>query len=149
MASKTIDTPNARRLAEAAAIRGAAIIGQPGGWSVMLKIGMQETPLGTQRTDKPRSWSSLDTCMQYLRDELGIVRIDGIDASNYSAPTVYSKRRADAAERMKRAHEAAAHDAWFREQVQASIEDQRPSIPHDEARASFADRKAALRKRAK
>ncbi len=147
--SRTIDTPSARRLVEAAAIRGAAIIGQPGGWSVMLKIGMTETPLGTQRTDKPRAWSSLDTCMQYLRDELGIVRIDGIDASNYSAASVHRKRRVDAAERMKRAHEAAAHDAWFREQVQASIEDPRPSVPHDEAKAIFTARKDKLRERIK
>jgi hypothetical protein len=38
------------------------------------------------------------------------------------------KRSATASERMKRAHQAAAHDTWFREQVQASIEDPRPSV---------------------
>ena len=31
------------------------------------------------------------------------------------------KRSATASERLKRAHQAAAHDTWFREQVQASI----------------------------
>lgn len=134
--SKTIDTPNARRLVEAAAVRGAAIIGQPGGWSIMLKIGMTETPLGTQRTDKPRTWSSLDTCMQYLRDELSIVRVDGIDASNYSAAAVHRKRRADAAERMKAAHEAAAYKEWLAKEVQEAIDDPAPNIPHADVMAS-------------
>lgn len=28
-----------------------------------------------------------------------------------------------------------SHDRWFREQVQAAIDDPRPSVPHDEAMA--------------
>lgn len=131
----TIDTPNARRLVDAAAIRGAAIVGQPGGWCVMLKIGMKETPLGTQRTDKPRTWSSLDSCMQYLRDELKIVKVDGIDASNYSPATVHSRRRQDAAERMKAAHEAAAYRNWLADEVQAAIDDPRPNVAHAQVMA--------------
>lgn len=131
----TIDTPNARRLVDAAAIRGAAIVGQPGGWCVMLKIGMKETPLGTQRTDKPRTWSSLDSCMQYLRDELKIVKVDGIDASNYSAATVHSRRRKDAAERMRAAHEAAAYRKWLADEVQEAIDDPRPNVAHAQVMA--------------
>ena len=66
MNTHTIDTLLARQMVEAAALRGASIIGQPGGWSVMLKIGKTEKPLGTQRTDKPRTWRSLDSCMTCL-----------------------------------------------------------------------------------
>jgi hypothetical protein len=131
----TIDTPNARRLVDAAAIRGAAIVGQPGGWCIMLKIGMKETPLGTQRTDKPRTWSSLDSCMQYLRDELQIVKVDGVDASNYSANVVHGKRRQDAAERMKAAHEAAAYRKWLANEVQEAIDDPRPNVSHTQVMA--------------
>mgnify|MGYP001589177259 CR=1 FL=1 len=143
----TIDTLVARRMAETAAIRGASIIGQPGGWSVMLKVGMQEKPLGTQRTDKPRTWRSLDSCVTYLRDELHIVRVDGIDATHYSEASVHTKHRADASDRMKRAHEAAAYDKWFRAQVQEAIDDPHPGIPHEEVAAEFAASRAALRKR--
>jgi hypothetical protein len=148
----TIDTLLARQMVEAAALRGASIIGQPGGWSVMLKIGKTEKPLGTQRTDKPRTWRSLDSCMAYLRDELQIVRVDGIDASQYSAASVHTKRRADSSARMKAAHEAAAYDKWFRAQVQESLDDPRPSIPHEEvmrdvraliAKAKIAKQRAA------
>ncbi len=67
MSTHTIDTAMARRMVEASAIQGASIIGQPGGWSVMLKLGTIEKPLGAQRTDKPRTWRSLDTCMDYLK----------------------------------------------------------------------------------
>jgi hypothetical protein len=132
MSTHTIDTAVARQMVDANAIRGASIIGQPGGWSVMLKFGMMEKPLGTQRTDKPRTWRSLDTCMQYLRKELRITRVDMLDASNYSEEGVARTQRTDTAERMRRAHEAAAHDAWVRAQVQDALDDPSPSIPHDQ-----------------
>jgi len=45
------------------------------------------------------------------------------------------------------AHEAAAYDAWFREQVQASIDDPRPSIPGEEVEARFAKKREVLRER--
>ena len=135
MSAHTIDTAMARRMVEASAIRGASIIGVPGGWSVMLKLGMSEKPLGTQRTDKPRTWRSLDTCMDYLKNELRIVRVDLLDASNHSTGDVTRSTRADSSERMKRAHEAAAYDKWFRAQVQASVDDPRPNVSHEQVMA--------------
>lgn len=91
-----------------------------------------EKPLGTQRTDKPRTWRSLDTCVQYLRKELRITRVDMLDASNYSEEGVVRSKRADTAERMRRAHEAATHDAWVRAQVQRALDDSTPSLPHEQ-----------------
>jgi len=123
MTTNTIDTPMARRMVEASAIRGAFIVGQPGGWSVMLKIGMTEKPLGTQRTDKPRTWRNLDNLMDYLRTELRIVRVDGLDASNYSEAAVHTKHRADAAARMKEAHQAVAFNRQFIQQVEEGLKE--------------------------
>lgn len=145
--NQTIDTATARRMAEAGTIRGVSIIGQPGGWSVMLKVGMHEKPLGSQKQDKPRTWRSLDTLTEYLRKDLSIVRIDGVDGTHHSSADATRTERPDSAARMKRAHEAAAYDAWFRQQVQASIDDPRPSIPGEEVEAHFAKKRAALRKR--
>lgn len=105
--NQTIDTATARRMAEAGTIRGVSIIGQSSGWSVMLKVGQTEKPLGGQRTDKPRTWRNLDTLIHYLRDVLRIVRVDGLDTTRYSAEGAAKRRRPDAAARMKRAHEAA------------------------------------------
>ncbi len=130
--SITIDTALARQMADADTIHGASIIGQPGGWSVLLKFGVTEKLLGTQRSDKPRTWRSLDTCMQYLRKELGITRVDMLDASNYSEEGASPTQRADTAERMRRAHAAAAHDAWLRMQVQDALDDPSPVIHHDD-----------------
>jgi hypothetical protein len=33
--------------------------------------------------------------------------------------------------------EAEAHDRWFRAQVQASLDDQRPCLPHDQVMAEM------------
>lgn len=121
--NRTIDTATARRMAEAGTIRGVSIIGQPGGWSVMLKVGIHEKPLGAQKTDKPRTWRSLDTLTEYLRKDLSIVHIDGVDATHHSSVGVRRPGRPDAAVRMKQVHEAAAYNAWFLAQVDAGIKE--------------------------
>lgn len=153
MSSHTIDTAMAKRMVEASAIRGASIIGQPGGWSVVLKLGMQEKPLGAQRSDKPRTWRSLDRCVDYLRKELHIARFDLLDATHFSDVALAGKSRADASARLRNAHEAAAHDKWFREQVEiglAQADDPAAEwVTHDEANASWARKRAELVKRAR
>jgi hypothetical protein len=44
--------------------------------------------------------------------------------------------------------DAATYDAWFKAQVQQAIDDPRPGIPADAARAHFAARRDALRQQA-
>lgn len=148
--NQTIDTATARRMAEAGTIRGVSIVGQPGGWSVMLKTGTHEKPLGSQKQDKPRTWRSLDTLTEYLRKDLSIVRIDGIDATHHSSADIHRPGRPDAAARMKRAHEAAAHDAWFRAEVEAGLKEaDDPAtqwVPHAEVMADLDNRIARYEK---
>lgn len=133
MNHQTIDTTTARHMAETGTIRGAAIVGQAGGWCVMLKMGMTEKPLGGVRSDKPRMWRSVDTLLKYLRKDLHIVKIDSIDATHHNDADVMRVGRPDQAARMKRAHEAAAYDEWLRAEVQASMDDPRPSLTDEEA----------------
>ena len=151
MSTHTIDTAMAKRMVEAAAIRGASIIGQPGGWAVMLKLGTQEKPLGVQRSDKPRIWRSLDSCMEYLKKELHIARVDLLDATDHSDVPLVGKSRPDAAKRMRGAFEAADRDKWFRSEVtQALKEADDPSTPwvsNDQASKSWAEKRAKLAKR--
>jgi hypothetical protein len=40
----------------------------------------------------------------------------------------------------------ATYDLWFRKRVQESLDDPRPVIPHEQVKAEFAARKAALLK---
>lgn len=151
--SNTIDTALARQMVEACAIRGASIIGQPGGWSIMLKMGLTEKPLGTQRTDKPRKWRSLDACMGYVTNELRIFRLDSLDASNFSRDDVMRPARPDSAERLKHAHEAAAYDTWFRSQIEEGIKEaDDPNtkwVSNEDAQKHFAAKRQALEQRLK
>jgi hypothetical protein len=63
-----------------------------------------------------RLWRSLDRCVAYLRDELGIAQIAGVDARRHRAG-VGATKRPDRSVALRRAHAAAEYDAWFREQV--------------------------------
>ena len=148
MSEHTIDTAMAKRMVEACAIRGASIIGQPGGWGVVLKLGMIEKPLGAQRSDAPRLWRSLDRCIDYLKNELHIARFDMLDATNHSAVAVGGRTCNDASERLRNAHEAAAHDKWFRDQVAQGItEADDPNtqwVANEDAKASWAKKRAEL-----
>lgn len=144
--AETIDHGTLSRLVEAGAVRGARIVGQSGGWAVLVKYGPTERPLAAQRSRKVRLFRKFETLVSYLK-EIGIARFD-VDAANYDKDTATATRRPDRSEALKHAHEAAAYDTWFRDEVQASIDDPRPSVSDDEARAMFAKRKAALRQRA-
>jgi hypothetical protein len=152
MGTHTIDTALVKRLVEARAIRGAAIIGQPGGWSVLLKYGMEERPLGIQRADRPRLWRSLDTCVNYLKDELHIGRIDLLDATQHSPQdSLPGKSRPDAADRMRKAFAAAEHDRWFRDQVELGLKEaddpETVCVSHEEVQREQAQWRAELEKR--
>ena len=143
---ETIDHGTLSRLVEAGAVRGAHIIGQSGGWAVMVKYGMHERPLAAQRSKAVRNFRKFETLVNYLRG-IGIQRFD-VDAANFD-PATSTTTRPDRSEALKLAHQAAAYDAWFKEQVQASIDDPRPSLTSEEVEAKFAAKRAALRKRIK
>lgn len=149
MPPDTVDTAMARQLIQARAIQGASIIGRAGGWSVVLKLGSTQKTLAAQRSKDVRVWRSLDRCVSFMKDELGVALIDQIDASRHSADDPARKTRADAAERLKRAHEAAVHDKWFRSQVNAGLHDLDAGdvLTEHEHDTHWAKRRAALEKR--
>ena len=144
---KTIDHGTLRRLVDAGAQVGAEVVGGAGGWGVVINYGRASQTLAATR-GTPRTWRQFETLAGYLK-ELGIVEYRVNTAEFEPGAAVANpadKRSAMASERMKRAHRA-AHDAWFREQVQASIDDPRPSVDDDVAKKEFAARRAALAKR--
>lgn len=146
---KTIDHGTLRRLVDAGAHVGAEVVGGVGGWGVVINYGRASQTLAATR-GKPRTWRQFETLAGYLK-ELGIVevRVNTADFEPGAAGArPNDKRSAMASKRMKHAHQAAAHDTWFREQVQASIDDPRPSVDDDAAKQQFAAKRAALAKRA-
>jgi hypothetical protein len=115
----------------------------------MLKVGVQEQLLGTQRTNKPRVWRSLDRCVEHLKNEFHITRFDLLDSTNFSNDVISGgKSRTDASERLRTVHGAAAHDKWFREQVEQGVleaDDPNTSwISNDEANRSWVKKRAEL-----
>jgi hypothetical protein len=120
MAAQTIDHSTLSRLVEAGAICAASVIGQADGWALSVKYGVSERYLAAQRSGKLRLFRKLETVTLYLKN-LGISHFD-VDASGYDATINSQHKRPDRAEALKRAHEAADHDAWFRKQVQSALE---------------------------
>lgn len=141
---ETIDHGTLSKLVDAGAVRGAHIVGQHGGWAVVVKYGMTERSLAAQRSRQVRLFRRFETLVTYLRG-IGIARFD-VDAANFDIGVLNVARRPDRSAALKRAHEAAAYDAWFRAQVQESLDDPRPSVSDEDARAMFAERKAEFRK---
>jgi len=144
---KTIDHGTLRRLVDAGMHVGAEVIGAAGGWGVVINYARASQTLSATR-GQPRTWRQFETLAGYLKD-LGITEVRVNTAEFEPGPSTgkQDKRSTTASDRMKRAHQAAAYDSWFREQIKASIDDPRPSIDDDQARKQFAAKRAALAKR--
>ncbi|MFG6459699.1 hypothetical protein [Roseateles sp. BYS96W] len=149
MSAETIDHTTLTRLVEAQAVRAAHVIGQPGGWSIVVKYGMTERPLAATRSREVRVFKKFETLVGYLKD-LGVSSFD-VNAADYDPAGGKTVARPDQSAALKRAHEAAAHDKWFRAQVaEAVAEADAPGaewIPHEVVKADMAKQRAALQKR--
>jgi hypothetical protein len=103
--SETIDHATFVRLVEAGAVRGVVVVGQSGGWGVVIQYGMTERVLAARR-GAVRVFRRLETLVVYLK-ALGIVKYP-VDATLHDPEGLKTERkRLDAAERMRRAHAAA------------------------------------------
>jgi len=137
----TIDHLTLTRLVEAGAVRGANVVGQPGGWGIVIQYGMTERVLAAKR-GAVRIFRKFETLVAYLK-EIGVTRYQ-VDATRFDPVALKVERhRPDASARMRHTHEAAAYDKWFRAQVREAIDDPRPNIPHEDV---MADVKAAIAK---
>ena len=148
-APEIIDGKAVRSLVDTQAIRGATVLGQPGGWTVLVRYGALERAVAAQRGRAPRLWRNLATAAAFVRDELGVTRFD-VDAEGHE-PEVGARHRPDQAARMKARHLAAEHDAWFQAEVEKGVGRADGSdaewIPHGEVMAKLDARIARLKGR--
>lgn len=130
--SNTIDHATLLHLVEAGAVSGADVVGQPGGWEIVVKYGTFERVLAARR-GAVRVFGRFETLLNYLKS-IGITQFN-VNASNYDPAR--KRTRPDSSERMKRTFGAAEHDKWVREQVaDAVLQADQPDavwIPHSEA----------------
>jgi hypothetical protein len=118
-APETIDGKAVKSLVSAHALNGAVVLGQPGGFAVLVNYGENQRAVAAQRSRQIRIWRNLNTAAAYVRDELGLARFE-IDMTEHD-PSAVERKRPDTAERQRQLHEAAEHDAWFRGQVQKAL----------------------------
>lgn len=144
MTTETIDHATFTKLAEAGVVLSAHIVGQPGGWGILVKYGVTERVLAAQRSGNVRIFRKFETLVGYLRG-VGIVRFD-VDAVNFAVDSVTIRTRPDTTATLKNAHAAAAYDKWLKAEVQEAIDDTSPSISHEEVKQHFAAKREALRK---
>lgn len=130
MTDETIDHATLSKLAEAGGVQGTRIVGQPGGWGVVIRHGTTERSLTAQRSQQIRLFRKFETLVVYLKG-VGIVHFN-VDTANWTADTLTARQRPDTSAAMKQAHEAAAYDKWLKAEVQEAIDDTSPTIPHDE-----------------
>jgi len=133
-----IDSKAVKSLTEARALKGATILGQPGGWAVVVRYGALERTIAAQRSRKMRLWRNLDTASIFVRRELGMDHFD-VDALRHDAEA-HVVKRPDQSERLRKQREAADYDSWFRAKVQEGLDAAAAGdvLSHEEAEADFA-----------
>lgn len=124
-----------RATAAAGGVAGVTLKGQGGGF--MLRIATrsgQDAVLAKARSTEPRRFGNPASAMVLLR-EVGIA-VAQLDATDWDPKEKdMSRSRSSQAEAMRVAHQAVAHNRWLAAEIQSSLEDVRPSVPHDEVMA--------------
>ena len=119
LSSETIDQATLVNLVQAGAIHDANVIGQQGGWEVVVRYGKVRRALAI-KAGKIRIFRKLDTLDSFLRG-IGLLQYQ-VDASQFD-PAKAQRTNAAAALRLRRAHEAAAYDKWFSAEIDQAIKE--------------------------
>ncbi len=146
----TIDGKAVKSLVDADAIQSAVVLGQPGGWAVLVRYGVNERAVSAQRARRPRLWRNLNTAAAFVREELGVSRFE-VDTTDYD-PEAIERKRPDQTERLRRQREAAEHDAWFRTEVAKTLDGIAAGtvglVSHEDHRKRWQEKRAELLARA-
>jgi hypothetical protein len=119
MSTDTIDHATLCQLADAGAIKDAHVVGQKGGWAIRVRFGTRVRTLSAQRSRQIRLFRSFETLVSYLQ-KMGISTFD-VDAAEYEPKGERTGTRPDRSEALRRVHEAAEHDAWFKNEVELAL----------------------------
>jgi len=145
---ESLDVSQAAAAAKAGGVLTAVLRAAGGSFYIDLETRTAGTAvLVTSNKRKPRAFRNPLKALEVIR-ELGLQSGRfSLEAWRPDEAGLERHSRPDRAAALKAAHDAAAYDRWFREQVQQALDDPRPSIPHAEVKAEFAERRAALRQR--
>ena len=85
--SEYIDTPKLKTLVEAGAVNYVSVRGVPGGFVVVVKIGMTERTLRAQKRTNARVFTTMDGIVGYCTSA-GIRRMD-VDLAGHSKAALF------------------------------------------------------------
>ncbi len=151
MNATIIDHASLTRLVQAGAVSNTHVMMGDGGWTVVVHSaqgGLNGTAytLATHRK-APRLFRKMDSLVSYLAD-VGISHFE-VDAAGFARGEVRTWSRPDRAAALKQTHEDAAHDRWFREQVEESLRHadspEAVWISHDDVKLRRAKRRDEIR----
>jgi hypothetical protein len=142
----TINHPSLSALVKSREVCDAQAIGQTGGWAIVVKHDQAALALTATRSHKVRLFKKLETLVIYLQG-LGITHFD-VNTEKYDASQLKTSSRPDRSVALKMAHQSAAYDAYFSSAVQEALDDPSEGVSHEEAKKSFAQKRAALLKQA-
>ncbi|MEO7560272.1 MAG: hypothetical protein ABIT23_08485 [Nitrosospira sp.] len=133
-----------RATARAGGVTSVTVKGQGGGFFVEIATRSgQDAFLVKARSTEPRRFGNPTSALIVLRD-VGIA-VAQLDATNWNPDQKdMTRSRQNRAEAMRGAHEAAAYNNWLASEIQASIDDPRPNLSHDEVMAEMDADIAAL-----
>lgn len=136
-----------RVASNAGGVSGVTLKGQGGAFLVQIATRSGSgAVLSKARSGEPRRFGNPIAALSLLRD-LGIT-VGQFDASDWNPAEKVVNSRDDArAQVLRGAHEAAAYNQWLAGEIQASIDDPRPNIAHDEVMAELDATIAALPKK--
>lgn len=141
---RTMTLEQLRATASAGGVVGVTLKGQGSGFfmEIATRSG-QDAFLVKARSTEPRRFGSPNSALLVLRD-IGIA-VAQIDATNWNPDQKeVTQSRESRALAMREAHEAAAYNNWLASEIQASIDDRRPNLTHDEVMAEMDADIAAL-----
>jgi len=133
-----------RATASAGGVVGVTLKGDGGGFFLQIATRSgQDAVLSKARSVQPRRFGNPTSALIVLRG-LGIA-VAQLDATQWNPDQKdRSQSRENRAQAMRDAHKAAAYTKWLAAEIQESIDDPRPSIPHDEVMAEMGVDIAAL-----
>lgn len=144
---QTMTLEQLRAASTAGGVSAVTLKGQGGAFLVQIDTRSGSAAvLSKARSTEPRRFGNPLTALNVLRD-IGIT-VGQFDASEYNP----ADKEQDAGNRgranaMRGAHEAAAYNQWLAGEIQASIDDPRPDIRHDEVMSEMDADIAALPKK--
>lgn len=133
-----------RATVSAGGVVGVTLRGEGSGFFLQIATRSgQNAVLSKARSIQPRRFGNPTSALLVLR-ELGIA-VAQLDATQWNPDQKeMSQSRENRAEAMREAHKAAAYSKWLAAEIQESVDDPRPSIPHDEVMAQMDTDIAAL-----